>query len=480
MDAFIQLYQRLLRIDFSGTAGEALPHGATLLKAVSAGANMLPRVYSDGYAQPLEQNVKRLLQLDAARRLESGTVETLTAAVYQHHRNGAANAQQLDRFLAVISNLYRSFLDKTKRAAANVPLTATLPPLAMFQHSGESGPFTVTSEQVNRLIGASSGVVSMPATYADDPFIWAALAHETGGHDVTHADSGLLDELAQNVPMALAGMPTPQGISRKDLAQLWAHWIDEASADVYGLLNIGPAFAPNLAVFFAALEAEGANVAPTLRTVSGFDPNDPSQTLDPHPTDILRLHLAAGVIDTLTGLAKESRDKYNQMIDDLATILATGPTVTIRGNIPLSRDHLQTIDVQVPLADMQQAARNIGGFIATAKLATLGGHSIQEIETWDNNDEARALAVKNAVLAGQSIANLGDDAQLLAGVTLALLDRPDLYDPATRALNDGLDLSFKRDPIWGAPQPDAIFIRYYARPSGKRRRRAIPEHAAAA
>ena len=132
MDAFIQLYQRLLRIDFSGTAGEALPHGATLLKAVSAGANMLPRVYSDGYAQPLEQNVKRLLQLDAARRLESGTVETLTAAVYQHHRNGAANAQQLDRFLAVISNLYRSFLDKTKRAAANVPLTATLPPLAMI------------------------------------------------------------------------------------------------------------------------------------------------------------------------------------------------------------------------------------------------------------------------------------------------------------------------------------------------------------
>ena len=46
---------------------------------------------------------------------------------------------------------------------------------------------------------------------------------------------------------------------------------------------------------------------------------------------------------------------------------------------------------------------------------------------------------------------------------------------AARALNDGLDLSFKRDPIWGAPQPDAIYTRYYARPSGKRRRRAILE-----
>jgi len=479
MDTFAKLYQRLLRIDFSGTAGEPLPHGTTLVKAVSAGANVLPHVYSDGYAQPLEHNLKRLLQLDAARRLQPGTVETLTAAVYQH-RNGSSNSQQLERYLAVISNLYRSFLDRTKRAAANIPLSETLPPLAMFQHNGEDGPFTVTVEQVNGLIGARIGVVSMPATYADDPLIWAALAHETGGHDVTHADSGLLDELAENILVALAGMPPPQGISREDLAQLWAYWIDETSADVFGLLNIGPAFAPNLAVFFAALGAEGADVPPPLRMESGFDSRDPSQTLDPHPTDILRLHLAAGGIDMLAGLSKESRDKYNQMIDDLAAMLATGPTVTIRGNIPLSRDNLQPIDVEVPLADMQQAARNVGGFIATAKLSALDDHSIQDIETWDDNDEARAMAVKNAVLAGQPIANLGDDAQLLAGVTLALLDQPDLYDAATQALNDGLDLSFKRDPIWGAPQPDAIYIRYHARASAKRRRRAAPEHASAA
>jgi hypothetical protein len=166
------------------------------------------------------------------------------------------------------------------------------------------------------------------------------------------------------------------------------------------------------------------------------------------------------------------------MIDDLATMLATRPAVTIRGNVPLSRDRLHPIDVQVRLADLQQAARNIGGFIATAKLSALGGHSIQEIETWDNNDEARAMAVKDAVLAGQSIGNLGDDAQLLAGVTLAVLDRPALYDAATRALNDGLDVSFKRDPIWGAPQPDAIYIRYHAREPEKHRKRVTArEHA---
>jgi hypothetical protein len=222
MDAFTQLYRRLLRIDFSGKAGEVLPHGPALVKAISAGANVLPYVYSVGYAQPLESSLTRLLALDAAQRLESRTVETLTAAVYQH-RNGSPDRRQLERFLAVISNLYRSFLDKTKRAAANIPLSETLPPLAMFQYDGQDGPFTVTAEQVYRLICTWIGVVSMPATYADEPIIWAALAHETGGHDVTHADSGLLDELAESIPMALAGMPTPQGISRRDLEQLWAY-----------------------------------------------------------------------------------------------------------------------------------------------------------------------------------------------------------------------------------------------------------------
>jgi len=274
-------YQRLLKIHFSGTAGEALPHGATLVKAINAGVNMLPHIYAERYAQPLEHNLKRLLQLEAGRRLPPAIVEALTAAVYQH-RNGSPKAQQLERFLGVISNLYRSFLDKTKRAAANIPLTQTIPPLAKFQHDGRGGPFTLPVDRVKDLIGARIGVVSLPATYADDPVIWAALAHETGGHDVTHADPGLLPELAENIPTALAGMPTPQGISRGDLIQLWAHWIDEASADVYGLLNIGPAFAPNFAVFFpAAFGPGGAQRPPILRMESGLIPATQAVCLTP-------------------------------------------------------------------------------------------------------------------------------------------------------------------------------------------------------
>jgi len=237
---------------------------------------------------------------------------------------------------------------------------------------------------------------------------------------------------------------------------LWSYWIDEASADVYGLLNIGPAFAPNQAAFFAAIEAEGDNPPPRLRTISKFDPRDPNKILDPHPTDILRLHLAHGVIDTLSHLSGRTRAGYIKLIEDLAGLLTTGDTVAIAGNIPIDGERLQPLEMSVPLNIMAQVARNVGGFIATAKLDALNGRSIQQIETWDDPDEAHAMAVKEALLSGRAIGDLGDDADLLAGATMALLERPALYDAVTAALNDGLDLSFERDPIWGLPPKETV------------------------
>jgi hypothetical protein len=63
------------------------------------------------------------------------------------------------------------------------------------------------------------------------------------------------------------------------------------------------------------------------------------------------------------------------MIEALAASLGSGDTVTVVGNIPASDNQLQSFQVQVPLAVMQQAARNVGGYIATARLKALNGHS---------------------------------------------------------------------------------------------------------
>ena len=292
---------------------------------------------------------------------------------------------QLQRFLAVISNLYRSFLDKAKRAAVNIPSNDFLPPLAMFQSSGQNDPFTLPCDTIKQIFASSVGVVSLPSTYRDHPVIWAALAHETGGHDVTHTDTGLLDELGQGIQRLFGGgplVPNQQPNQHQFLGVLWNYWIDEATADVYGLLNIDPQFAFNLAAFFAALNERvqpGASPLPSLLATSG--PQE-QMRLDPHPTDIVWLHLAIGAIENLTGLAAADKDRYIADITSLAHLRAQGATtVTLQGDIAITRDNWKRVNLTLPLTQLQDAARRVGAFIVTAHLQTLGGHSIQDIET---------------------------------------------------------------------------------------------------
>ena len=59
------------------------------------------------------------------------------------------------QFLAVVSNYYRSFLSKAKRAALDLPPTvAALPPLAAFRRRGDQGPFTLPADMTRQLCSA--------------------------------------------------------------------------------------------------------------------------------------------------------------------------------------------------------------------------------------------------------------------------------------------------------------------------------------
>jgi len=461
MDAFLTLYRRLVGVDFFGNAGEPMPQPTDLPEAVSEGTTLLPRVYVDAYAVPLMKALPRLLELLAANRFPALALETLTGPAYQL-RPGDALDSALQRFLAVVSNLYRSFLAAEKRQAATLPLRTSLPPLALFQHSGGIGPFTVTADDTQQLIGADVSIASLPATYAAHPLVWAILAHEVTGHSVTHADPGLLAEIAAGTVAAISALTELPETLRQALALVWAYWIDEATADVYGLLNIGPAFCPNMAAFFAAARAQGMPIEPKLRMESRFAASDPAQTLDTHPTDILRLHLASGVVNVMTKLSPDARSQYLKYFADLSALLSSGDTVTITGAIPMDRDHYQPVDLQVPLAVMAEVARRVGEYIATAQLTTIGGHSIQDVETWDDSDESRAHAVRDALLADRSIVALGDDAHLLAGATLAFTGTScvgtEFYETVIARLNEALDDSFRRDPIWGMPKLKTMFL----------------------
>lgn len=176
-----------------------------------------PTLYRDGYATPLLANLPTVLLEDRRQAQQGGpsgtVIEQFAAAVYEHvPAPGTTDVRvPLQRFLAVVSNFYRSFLDRAKRAAADVPLVTDTPPLAFFQTDGTSGPYTITSETVEGEIGSKIGIVSLPATYRDHPITWASLAHETGGHDVVHADAGLLGELVEGVRAVFGGGPLASG-----------------------------------------------------------------------------------------------------------------------------------------------------------------------------------------------------------------------------------------------------------------------------
>ncbi len=488
---FVQLCETLA--DEIDLFGDGPPIPPTTLKEfqdeISKGAKYLPQIYRISYVEQLMDNLSSVEAL-----LDKSVLETLTGAVYEHASDRKDVWQPLNRFLAVISNLYRSFLSKAKRAeigiplkpavniplaaavsetkptviglplkpAVDIPLVGTIPPLAMFQHSGANGPFTIPSDQVNQVIGVNIGVVSLPSTYRDHPLLWASLAHETGGHDVTHADPGLLPELAAGIETLFGvGLFRPDQPLTDRLIDglLWSYWIDETTADVYGLLNIGPAFAINLAAFFAALNNRGAgNPIPTLRTQSGTLPD--GLTLDPHPMDILRLHIAIGVIETLNGLSPDIRNGYIAQLEQLAKLCAQrANTVEIQGMITVD-DWPIPLNIQRPLEDMQRSARLVGAYIATTNLQALANHSIQDIETWDDTDELTTQRIITAFRNRTPVINMGDDAQLLAGATLALVAQPALYNSVTQGLNDALDQSYAQDPIWGPPKPHPVFVRY--------------------
>ena len=454
-DKFTKLCNRLVSIGLDGDGPPELP--ADPEQAVKDAAKLLPLVFRTAYVDPL------VAQLDSAAVQDPTTLETLGRGCVRSHNPTFGVSDQLHRFLAVVSDFYRSFLSARRRAIANFPIIeATLPPVATFKNTADFGPFTITAESVQRVIGAPIGVVSLPSVYRDNPLLWAALAHETGGHDVIHADLGLEPELAADV-LSLFGVgdvQPGQSLSTKQLqGLLWSFWIDETAADIYGLLNIGPQFAVSLAALLTSL---GGNV-PHVRTSTGSNPD--TGLLDEHPTDILRIHVAIGVIQSLRGLSVTTRQGY---IDDLKALATLWRRIRARPRSS-SRANCQFLRTPRPLpfrstrAYRSRSCRTgrsrLGALIANTKPQALGGHNIQELETWDDLDEAAAQRIAAAFLAGTAVDDLGDDAQLLAGALIALTSDPDEYDQVTGLLNKALTVSFQRDPIWGPPIPDHFFVR---------------------
>jgi hypothetical protein len=451
-------------------------------EAIAAATPKLPALYYDSYIAPLQKNLDFVM-----KRESTATLETLAGAVYDHRHQDREVRRSLKSFLAVISNLYRSFMEPEPTAKHRFPVPSPqmlIPPLATFRpvlnkKNHEFGPFALPADEVGKLCGAHVGVVSLPSCYRNHPALcWGAIAHETGGHHVLHAWDGLLWELRHGVRTLFHRGSDPKGREPESKEQylglLWQFWAEEAASDVCALLNLGPAYGIGLAIYMAALNEAifyfktGVRGEHPILTVSWPPANaEDIYWVDSHPTDVLKLNVMIGAIECLPLSDKEKKQYISDIRNCIEVSLEAGRVraqyndiITISGQLVFKPGKLMSVTEEFHRAhritreEMEGYARQVGRFIASETFSALNGNSLQDLETWDGADEAIARNIKYRLLRelpDPTEEFLGDDAQLLSGTLLAIYEAPRGY----RALNDwlceALAASFRFDPIWGQP-----------------------------
>jgi hypothetical protein len=261
------------------------------------------------------------------------------------------------------------------------------------------------------------------------------------------------------------------------LGLLWDYWTEEAASDVCAILNLGPAYALGVAVYLAALnerihrqkESENGDRAPLGQTPSltsswppslGVRSDADSSTIDSHPTDILKFQVMIGAINALRGLGVKAKEYYTKQIEDLVTYTLNANesdvrTISISGWFQVKAGRWIEVvpeKFSVDRAEMEKKAREVGELIASKPFNQLNGNNLQNLETWDDSDQAATDEVKHYLLKNDPRSAVGDDAQLMAASILSLYEAKDLtsefYDYINENLIQSLKDSFSTDPIW--------------------------------
>jgi hypothetical protein len=299
-----------------------------------------------------ETGFNRILIEDPTREGTARLMLDIALALLE--RGERFEAKALGSFEEVVSDLYDGFLSAEDRRGVNPPDLEVDPPLVKFGEPA-SGPYTWPAD-ATQVFGLRIAVVNLPpANDRRGMLAWPALGHETSGHDILHADNGLVAEVASTVRNALAADSATAG-----LAGYWADRIDETASDVFGILNMGPAAGIGLIGFFRGLNTAFGGAA-KLRT------SGPAN--DPHPADIVRGFLAASTVRLLEfgGAAAWADVIEGETENDLAPIRLAGRRVDAKA--------------------AKKSAEIVARAIATSPMRSLESHALAEIQNWRDEDE---------------------------------------------------------------------------------------------
>jgi hypothetical protein len=236
-------------------------------------------------------------------------------------------------------------------------------PLVKWGNS-EYGPYTWPVDSTIDF-GVKAAIVNLPIANAQRGiFAWAALGHESAGHNIINADKDLRQELRGCL---WNGMQNANVASL--LPDYWASRIDETASDVLGILNMGPAAGIALIGYFRALNAAWGR-EPKLRNIG------PSN--DPHPADILRGYLAASTV-SLLNFSKANR-WANAIEAETDKDLET---------IQLGENSLITPE------DAKKSALIAANCLVQTKMECLGNHALGEIQNWHDDDENLVMQIRS-------------------------------------------------------------------------------------
>jgi hypothetical protein len=169
---------------------------------------------------------------------------------------------------------------------------------------------------------------------------------------------------------------------------------------------------------------------------------------DLHPVHAVIPDLIIGATNGLSSLNQEAKARYLSQLEDLAAeCMPDGTTVRVDQGAGLPGQRFKLPD-ELDLKQLRASARKVGALIATIKLRSLKGRSLEEIETWDDQDETAAQGVATRLANGDPLpSNEFDDAQILAGALVAILRQPEKYDAVSESLRHAFDDSYKTDPL---------------------------------
>lgn len=320
--------------------------------------------YFDSIDKLGETGFDQILLRDPEREGEACIMLDIAQAILQHGEGYSKRAT--DAFQEVVSDLYDGFLSTEDRRNIKPPDLEIIAPLVKWGNP-DSGPYTWPADCTIDF-GVKTAIVNLPpANEQHGVLAWAALGHETAGHDIIHADIGLLQELKSCLWYALNDANIAP-----ILPDYWATRIDETAADVLGILNMGPVVGIALIGYFRALNAAYTG-KPVLRNVGPGE--------DPHPADILRGYLAASVIRLLN--FKKANDwaiAIEAETDKDLTKIQLGSDMTV-----------------IKPDEAKKSASIVAACLTQTRMTCLNNHALGDIQNWSDNDEQIVKQIRSII-----------------------------------------------------------------------------------